>query len=162
MASTNWEIPSQILPHLFLGSYSSTRNKDELLKIGIKYIVNLTDSPNIYPDSFIYLQCPVKDSSSEDILPLFEQIFSFIDQATPNSACLIHCHMGVSRSPCFVLAYLMHKKERNLRESYELLVQARKHISPNSGFLQQLMAFEDSLFGSISMNFYENNDSLTE
>ena len=39
----------------------------------------------------------------------------------------------------------MHKKERNLRASYELLISARKHVSPNPGFLQQLMAFEDSL-----------------
>jgi hypothetical protein len=53
----------------------------------------------------------------------------------------------------------MHKKERNLRESYELLISARKHVSPNPGFLQQLMAFEDSLFGSISINFYADNPS---
>ncbi|CAF1128650.1 unnamed protein product [Adineta steineri] len=155
--TSNWEAPSQILPHLFLGSYSCTHNKEELIKIGIKYILNLTDSPNLHPNSFIYLQCPVKDSSSEDILPLFEQVFNFIDQASLNSACLIHCHMGVSRSPSFVLVYLIHKKERNLRESYELLIKARKHISPNFGFLQQLMAFEDSLFGNISIYFDQDN-----
>jgi protein-tyrosine phosphatase len=67
--------------------------------------------------------------------------------------------MGVSRSPCFVLAYLIHKKERNLRSSYDLLISARKHVSINSGFLEQLMAYEDSLFGSISINFYEDNSS---
>ncbi|CAM4797357.1 unnamed protein product [Rotaria magnacalcarata] len=72
--ASNWEPPSQILPHLFLGSYSCTHNKEELLKIGIKYILNLTDSPNLHPDSFIYLQCPVNDSSSQDILPLFEEL----------------------------------------------------------------------------------------
>jgi protein-tyrosine phosphatase len=187
---SNWEPPSQILPHLFLGSYTCTHNREELLKLGIKYvltavfpmkmisicryILNLTDSPNLHPNSFIYLQCPVKDSSSEDILPLFEKVFTFIDQvriicqlgvftfsdylqASSNSACLIHCHVGVSRSPAFVLAYLMHKKERNLRESYELLVSARKHVSPNPGFLQQLMAFEDSLFECISINFDTDN-----
>ena len=93
---SNWEPPSQVLPHLFLGSYSCTSNKDELLKMGIKwvltimfdkkgtfifrYILNLTDSPNLHPDSFIYLQCPVKDSSSQDILPLFEEVFNFINQ----------------------------------------------------------------------------------
>ncbi len=65
--------------------------------------------------------------------------------------------MGVSRSPSFVLAYLIHKKERNLRASYELLISARKHVSPNPGFLQQLMDFEDSLFGSISINFYADD-----
>lgn len=48
----------------------------------------------------------------------------------------------------------MHKKERNLRASYELLIGARRHVSPNPGFLQQLMAYEDSLFGSISINFF--------
>lgn len=67
--------------------------------------------------------------------------------------------MGVSRSPCFVLGYLMHKKERNLRASYELLIAARKHVSLNSGFMQQLMVYEDSLFGSISMYFYADNSS---
>jgi len=61
--------------------------------------------------------------------------------------------MGVSRSPAFVLAYLIHKKERNLRTAYELLVSIRKHISPNPGFLQQLMAFEDSLFENISIDW---------
>jgi protein-tyrosine phosphatase len=65
--------------------------------------------------------------------------------------------MGVSRSPCFILAYLIHKKERNLRSSYQLLITARKHVSINRGFLQQLMAYEDSLFGSISINFSEDN-----
>lgn len=45
-----------------------------------RYILNLTELPNLHPDSFIYLQLPVKDSSTQDILPLFDAVFNFIDQ----------------------------------------------------------------------------------
>ena len=53
--------------------------------------------------------------------------------------------MGVSRSATLVIAYLMIKKQMDVRDALRL---ARSHrdVDPNEGFLQQLCNFNKVLF----------------
>jgi len=53
----------------------------------------------------------------------------------------VHCHAGISRSPTFVMAYLMEYHSYTLNEAYDHLRKHRPGIYPNPGFhrlLQEL------------------------
>lgn len=65
---------------------------------------------------------------------------------------------GISRSPTFILAYLLRYEGFTLREAYFYVkrcvklhlvyIFSKRHIiDPNRGFWQQLMAYEHSLYG---------------
>ncbi len=52
---------------------------------------------------------------------------------------------GISRSVSFVIAYLMKENMWKYDEAYNFVKSKRKTISPNSGFIQQLMRYEVTL-----------------
>jgi hypothetical protein len=116
-----------------------------------------------------WVQCV--DSSTQDILVHLSEICDFIDDmassalralatlpATTESlsnealepqklqkAILIHCDLGVSRSPTVIIAYLMRKVNAKL-DDVLAFVQARQNIKPSSTFLRQLQIWQDTGF----------------
>jgi len=66
---------------------------------------------------------------------------------------LVHCRAGVSRSATIVVAYVMKSKGWTLKESLSFVKKQRAIISPNHGFLSQLVLYEKLLFnGSTSLD----------
>lgn len=59
---------------------------------------------------------------------------------------LVHCHVGVSRSATLVLAYLMLKQHLTLVEAI-CAVKENRGVTPNRGFLRQLIKLDCQLFG---------------
>lgn len=55
---------------------------------------------------------------------------------------LVHCIMGISRSPTITIAYLMIKKGFRAKDAVEKIKRARD-IRPNNGFLKQLVQLEN-------------------
>ena len=53
----------------------------------------------------------------------------------------VHCHMGISRSPSIVLAYLIEKKKMSYMDSIQFILQKRR-VAPRPFFLQQLKLYE--------------------
>jgi hypothetical protein len=49
-----------------------------------------------------------------------------------------------------VLAYLMGRQQMTLREGLDLVKSKRPIAEPNAGFIIQLKAYEQSLFGKLS------------
>lgn len=69
-----------------------------------------------------------------------------LDEARRNdSAVLVHCLAGVSRSVTVTLAYLMHSRLLSFEEAFALVRLRKPDISPNFHFLRQLHAFERQL-----------------
>lgn len=55
---------------------------------------------------------------------------------------LVHCHAGVSRSATICIAYVMYSRHASLDTAFEFVRSRRSEISPNAGFMHQLLEFE--------------------
>lgn len=55
---------------------------------------------------------------------------------------LVHCQAGISRSPTFVIGYLMWKDKQPYQSTRSAVAAARYQIDPNLGFRVQLLEFE--------------------
>lgn len=134
-------------------------NKEELQRIGIKYIINAAseDVDCFYPELFKYTELPIEDTHEGEPNQYFEQIFELLTAVKEEkSAALIHCTLGKNIAPTLCVAYmLMAAKHGN---KHLPLKQAISHIQgKNIGivisdqFLNQLIDLEDQLFDETSM-----------
>eukprot|EP00516_Mucochytrium_quahogii_P009088 CAMPEP_0203771034 /NCGR_PEP_ID=MMETSP0099_2-20121227/3176_1 /ASSEMBLY_ACC=CAM_ASM_000209 /TAXON_ID=96639 /ORGANISM=" , Strain NY0313808BC1" /LENGTH=215 /DNA_ID=CAMNT_0050668305 /DNA_START=160 /DNA_END=807 /DNA_ORIENTATION=+ len=146
---------SEILDYLYLGAKAVSEDCDTLQNLGIGYIVNCTlESPNLFIDQGIeYHQVSVDDKVSANIAPFFCPAAEFIENARQKSSkVLVHCTMGMSRSSTVVIAYLMQYHGMNLATAMHLTKEKRAMVSPNSGFMAQLIDLEKNLFGTVTVD----------
>ncbi|KAH8301249.1 hypothetical protein KR018_009246 [Drosophila ironensis] len=146
----NFEAPVEIIPGLlFLGKSSHSCDSNALQKYNIKYVLNVTpDLPNEFEESGLikYLQIPITDHYSQDLAVHFPDAIQFIEEArSANSAVLVHCLAGVSRSVTVTLAYLMHTRGLSLNDAFMMVRDRKPDVSPNFHFMQQLQSFESQL-----------------
>jgi serine/threonine/tyrosine-interacting protein len=138
----------EILPAIYLGPYSATRNLQELQQAGITHIVSLWDSSESrilkvhHPDHFKYLQLEISDAATQNLITLFPAVKQFIDRAIieENGKVLVNCMSGISRSPAFVVAYLMEATGMEYEVVYRFVQNKRFCMNPNPGFKHQLEA----------------------
>lgn len=75
-----------------------------------------------------------------------------VDDARLHSApTYVHCKAGKSRSVTAVMAYLIHANHWTLSRAYAFVLERRKGISPNIGFVSELMNFEEQELGGKSI-----------
>ena len=135
---------TRLVPNQFNGDENNMKQiKNDLLPSVYKYFLK-------YPVK--YLQLKLLDIDKESFEPYFDSAFEFIDNAmnmnngNNNNKILIHCQMGISRSSTMLIGYLMHFKKWSLVDAYQHVKQCRNCISPNNGFLKQLVILEKKLF----------------
>lgn len=133
-----------IIPNLYLGSYDSLRNVDELKSRKITHILGVAHECEI-PDYiktdklFVVMHISLRDSSEENIEMYFNQTSNFIESAfARDEAVLVFCRMGVSRSASFVIAFLITHGKLNYEDAFDLVKSKRNCVSPNLGFCLQL------------------------
>ena len=127
---------------LFLGSQTAAINRDLLEVYNVKTV--LTIARHIappFPDRFTYHVYEVYDRGDEDLLSHFPQMCEEIASGLKKGGVLVHCANGISRSPTVVAAYLMQTKKLRAAEALEY-ISSRRHVNPNQGFRDQLVAFE--------------------
>jgi len=151
---------NEILPNqLYLGP-ALQNQKEELQKDApsVTHIANITQhEPSPFPDVFKYLRISILDQDTVRIYERFDDFIKFVDEAlSEGGAVYVHCSAGVSRSSSFVIAYLIQRKGMTLKEAFEFVKQRRSAISPNLGFMKQLIELEFEVHGkeSISMKEY--------
>lgn len=116
----------------------------------ITTVCSITAKDTLTPlkSTTLRLSLPISDSSHSPISSHFAAAHEFIEQARKeNKKVVVHCEVGMSRSPTIVISYLMKYKNINLREAYNLVKSRRPIIQPNVGFIKQLLAYENELFG---------------
>ncbi len=104
---------SEIIPGLYVGSVDSVQYL--VRKQLVKRVINCsTEIRNVAAvDDSSYLNIPLNDSGTIDdqavLADNIKRIMMFLDRETfDESPVLIHCQMGVSRSPTVTAAYLLH------------------------------------------------------
>lgn len=179
---------STILPNfLFLGPEPALEEHVEmLLANGVKRIINIAaecddDHGLRLRERFErYAHIPMRDTVEEDNITrgvreacmflgkstlriLSILLTSLSDDARLHSApTYVHCKAGKSRSVTAVMAYLIHANHWTLSRAYTFVLERRKGISPNIGFVSELMTFEEQELGSKSVGVVKMTPTETD
>ena len=95
-----------------------------------------------------YYRVDVEDMSKEPLEEFLEEATDFIYQWTSqNLPVLVHCRAGVSRSASVVLAYMVRFGNFTLNDAFVYLRAARPAVTPNLGFMEKLVAYEEEING---------------
>ncbi|KAK7901889.1 hypothetical protein WMY93_018658 [Mugilogobius chulae] len=145
--------PSEILEGaLYQGSAAQAENYRIIKNLHITHVVNATaNSPDAFPNMLCYLRLPLSDDAQQDLVEALPLASRFIHQAlkgVPAGRVLVHCSMGRSRSSALTLAFLMEHRHWSLLHALRWLKERRACTAPNINFLQQLLTYEELLFGS--------------
>ncbi|KAJ3894496.1 protein-tyrosine phosphatase-like protein [Lentinula edodes] len=99
-----------------------------------------------------YYKIPMRDTVEEDGIGRGVRVAcEMLDHARLLSAPVyVHCKAGKSRSVTAVIAYLIHANHWPLSKAYSFVLERRKGISPNIGFVSELMGFEEEELGGKS------------
>ncbi|NXA02532.1 DUS5 phosphatase, partial [Nesospiza acunhae] len=166
--------PVEILPFLYLGSAYHASKCEFLANLHITALLNVSrkssesfkdqycykwipvedrnvsrKSSEPFKDQYCYKWIPVEDSHTADISSHFQEAIDFIDQVRrAGGRILVHCEAGISRSPTICMAYLMKTRKLRLDEAFDYIKQRRSLISPNFGFMGQLLQYESEILSS--------------
>lgn len=138
---------SQITPTLYLSGAEGALNAALVSHKGITLIVNatLTQALAIYP-GVESVRVPVSDLPSAPLDRHFDPVAERI-HGNNSGGTLVHCAAGVSRSPALVMAYLMRFRGVTLKQAHGWVRDKRPSIRPNRGFWEQLLRYEQRLYG---------------
>jgi hypothetical protein len=161
--------PCEVLPGLFLGNEENAKDRKLLEKLGITHVLNVAGDIAAHHDTFFgglrYRHLALMDDLEEDLLGHFDATNAWLAQAlgggdlrgggrTPTAAeplrgrVLVHCHLGVSRAPSFVIAFLMATQGMSLDEALAHVVDVRCVVNPNENFRRQLVDYQTRLRAS--------------
>ncbi|KAF9146355.1 hypothetical protein BGX30_001369 [Mortierella sp. GBA39] len=148
---------SMILPDfLFLGGELVDEEQvEELERLGIKRVLNV--AVNCDDDLWIqrfgqsgYLKVGLRDHVDQDLKDGLDEAVKFI--ASSKTPVYVHCQAGKSRSVATVIGYLIQEHRWPLKRAYDHVVERRRCMSPNIGFVSQLVLLEKRVLGSDKAN----------
>ncbi|KAI7893330.1 uncharacterized protein EV154DRAFT_439865 [Mucor mucedo] len=160
---------SEIIPHfLYLGPEIATPDQLGGLKSkSIKRILNMAeecddDVPSL-KETFKYVKIDARDTvEMQNVEETLRKAVQVIDDAKKHHEPIyVHCKAGKSRSAAAILAYLVLSEHWTLKRAYRHIVKARPNISPNIGFVAELMKLEEGVHGVVS-NFAGTDWHLTD
>ena len=112
---TKMPLLSQITKRIFLGNELDAKNYDLLKYHNISYIVNSAKKQiNYYENEFEYIHTLLTDYAKSDLIKHMYKVLSFMNKRKGNF--FVHCFYGKSRSASFVIAYLMYKKNGDIKK----------------------------------------------
>ncbi|KAF9577332.1 hypothetical protein BGW38_007513 [Lunasporangiospora selenospora] len=126
---------------------------DELEQLGIRRVLNI--AVNCDDELWIrrhggvqgphYLKIGLRDHVDQDLKEGLAQAIAFISASS--DPVYVHCQAGKSRSVAMVIGYLIQEHRWPLKRAYDHVVERRKCMSPNIGFVSQLVILEQKVFG---------------
>ncbi|KAK6813421.1 hypothetical protein RU639_011243 [Aspergillus parasiticus] len=129
----------EIIPGLVLGNVESSHKYDMLRENGINAIVSLTNARDIC--DFIEQMASSALQASTTLPGEQEHVLGSESLNARPGAVLVHCDMGISRSPTVIIAYLMRKYGID-REDALTFVQSKQKVKPSANFTRQLQIWE--------------------
>ena len=114
---------AEVLPGLFIGSAKDSVNLEELRRNGITHVVSVHDAAKKEFRELRYLILHLPDSDHQNMTKYIREVNDFIHSARlGNGRVLVHCIHGISRSPFFLLAYLLSTCNASLEEAHKVLI----------------------------------------
>lgn len=156
---------SQVLAHLYISDCGLAGSRTTLVKYGIRRIVSVTHRDYDLPPNELCEQLgirtkvfPIADTHfTDDEGVLTGEIFPWVREAEENGeAVLVHCQAGMSRSPSFVVAYLVWK-EMNPSEAIQLVLGKHPDASP---WLNTMESFLHCVGASVPEKHKDKADPL--
>ena len=145
--------PNCIVPGIYLGNVISCYNKHHLRRIGVTHVLSILEFEPPYPHLFNYKVIKVPDLVSTDLYSHFEECSTFMDEAfRSGNGCLIHCAAGISRSVTMVTAWIMKTYRLYYQDAIEYVRSKRPVASPNDGFVEQLLRWEQRIAAHVSLH----------
>ncbi|NWS84803.1 STYL1 protein, partial [Toxostoma redivivum] len=141
--------PVEILPaKLYMGNFKQASDEQIQKDLKIKALVNISEQPvTLFAEEGKSLHVSVPDSLEADLFSSFPTISHFIDAQLDVGAVLVFSSLGISRSSTATMAYLMHSCRFSLQRAWKYLLQCKMNMRPNRGFVEQLSAWENQIYG---------------
>ncbi|KAK4509219.1 uncharacterized protein ATC70_007569 [Mucor velutinosus] len=149
---------SEIIPNfLYLGPEIVTTDQvSGLRQRSIKRVLNMAeecddDVPGL-KENFAYQKIAARDTvEMQNVQGTLKKAVQVIDDSKKHHEPIyVHCKAGKSRSAAAILAYLVISENWTLKKAYRHIVKARPNISPNIGFVAELMKMEEVVHGQVS------------
>ena len=158
--------PSQILNWIFLGNARNANNIEDIINFRIAYVLNcaLEVHDKNLPKHIKYCHIKLMDTPQTEIIQFLEKALDFIELARKNKKkVLIHCKLGISRSPSILIAYLVKYMNFTTMTALDFIKSKRKQIQPNPGFLLQLSTYERKISKNrVLPKYISNNQSISK
>lgn len=143
----------RVMENLYLGGREAAEDLQGLTQQGIRAVVccnrELEYPSSKFHSGLEYLRVDVEDVGREPLGLFFPEATEFIhSQISQGRQVLIHCKAGVSRSASVTLAYLIEYCAHSLYDAFRVLRRIRPTITPNPGFMDQLITYEKEKLGS--------------
>ncbi|KAG0269261.1 hypothetical protein DFQ27_004323 [Actinomortierella ambigua] len=143
---------SCILPNfLFLGPEVVTEDQaQELERLGVKRVLNLAreceDAVVANRSGMAYFKIGLQDHVEADVSAGLLQAVDII-ASSPDQPIYVHCKAGKSRSVTATIAYMITHLRWPLKKSYDHVLERRRCMCPNIGFVAELMRIEERTLG---------------
>ncbi|KAI9650890.1 tyrosine/serine/threonine protein phosphatase pps1 [Ciborinia camelliae] len=153
--SMDGSLPSRVTDYMYLGNLGHANNPDLLRHLGIKQILSVGETATWKDgemdkwgrDNVMVIQ-RVQDNGVDPLTDEFGRCLDFIDRGKlNNTATLVHCRVGVSRSATICIAEVMRTMHLSYPRAY-CFVRARRLnviIQPHLRFSYELLKWEEKL-----------------
>jgi protein-tyrosine phosphatase len=145
--------PDFIINGLYLGSRENAYTPKIISRYRITHVLSvcMVDDMSFHKAQFAHnvklKVIPILDEENVNIKYYFHRAIDFINEGIDAGGnVLVHCVWGMSRSATIVMAYLMNRCGVDFPEAYNFVRISRPIVSPNKGFIRQLMEYSDELF----------------
>ncbi|CAI2379067.1 unnamed protein product [Moneuplotes crassus] len=133
----------EVIDGVFMGPFQAAFKTRELLENNVTHILNLSTREFTKRKFFKYLDINIYDNHTEDARKYFRITNRFIKKAKEEGGkVLVSCIAGKSRSPTFILAYLIGVEKVKLKDGLALLRQFVPEVEPNDAFIKQLQEYD--------------------
>ncbi|KAI9244922.1 hypothetical protein EDC94DRAFT_699642 [Helicostylum pulchrum] len=156
-------IISEIIPgFLFVGpEIENTEHANQLDTRFIRRVLNMAEEcqdEGVDKQRLMYHKISARDTlEMKNIELVMMEAVQFIEEAKKNHEPIyVHCKAGKSRSITAILAYLVTSERWTLKRAYRHVIKARPNMSPNIGFVSELMKMEGRVHGRVS-SFLESD-----
>jgi len=138
---------SHIIDNIYLGNFESSVDQKIISKYEIGAIVRILDTEMIsrlqHEDTepnIAYHYIDIYDHPGQNISQYFPNFLKFLKKHKEKNI-LIHCLMGISRSPSFVILHLVKNYQLNLTDAIKYVKKQRSCIKPLKEFIYQIADF---------------------